>query len=465
MKKTRKLVLFQYNCYNEMEKKLENYAKEGLILEKNSSLFWTFAKTEPQNLKYTVTYFKEGSIFNPDQTENHITYVEYAKASGWDLVCQNGQVQIFSNSQENPTPFDTDEHEKLKNIHACMKQSLIPSQLFMFGIILLNLSLRIPMILSQPTYYFTEKIDILCLFLFFIVLIFSGNTLINYFSWYIKSKKSVNLGGDILDAYSKPKRIFELLLLVIDLSLVGYIFYLLFQGTAIEFVVLVCMQMPILFVIYNVFIRVQKKLKISAKVNRIVSTLALALTAILSTAIIVSVALHSNFEEPTEKIYTTVEWESSLGESYEYRLYQDELPLTCEDLYGEIDFDEYSYKKNIEQTFLLTKEEFLQTAVPSENNPPEIEYVIYTTNFNWVSDLVIKELTGNNGLRTVYTEAIPSDVFGTSEAYTFYHLNAGEKSYYGEYVLIYQDKIVNINTEQQLTAEEIDVVNNKLQLK
>ncbi len=46
-----------YNYYKEIEQKLEHYAKKGLVLEKMGSSLWTFQKNEPQNLKYTVTYF------------------------------------------------------------------------------------------------------------------------------------------------------------------------------------------------------------------------------------------------------------------------------------------------------------------------------------------------------------------------------------------------------------------------
>lgn len=57
MKNTKRLMLMNYNYYKEIEQKLELYAKKGLVLEKMGPYLWTFKKTEPQNLKYAVTYF------------------------------------------------------------------------------------------------------------------------------------------------------------------------------------------------------------------------------------------------------------------------------------------------------------------------------------------------------------------------------------------------------------------------
>ena len=123
-----------YNYYKEIAQKLEHYAKKGLVLEKMGPYLWTFKKIEPQNLKYTITYFTEGSIFNPHPSDNQQTYFEYAKAAGWDFVCEYNQMQIFSSSLEKPPEFETDEKENLENIHKCMKKDFVASQLLMLVI-------------------------------------------------------------------------------------------------------------------------------------------------------------------------------------------------------------------------------------------------------------------------------------------------------------------------------------------
>ena len=132
-------MFINYNYYKEIEQKLERYAEKGLVLEKMGPYLWTFKKAEPQNLKYTATFFAEGSVFNPQPTDNQQNYFDYAKAAGWDFVCEYNQMQIFSSSLENPPEFETDEKEMLENIHKCMKKSFVVSQLLMIVVFGLNL--------------------------------------------------------------------------------------------------------------------------------------------------------------------------------------------------------------------------------------------------------------------------------------------------------------------------------------
>ena len=127
----KKLILFQFNHYKDIELKLEKMAEKGLFLKKVGTLFWTFEKSEPKKVKYTVTYFSEASIFNPTDTDNQQTYYDYAKESGWNFVAQLNQMQIFSSEDESPIPLETDEKEKLENIKKCMKKNFLPSTLSM----------------------------------------------------------------------------------------------------------------------------------------------------------------------------------------------------------------------------------------------------------------------------------------------------------------------------------------------
>ena len=96
MSDTKRIIDFRFDRYEETERKLEKLAAKGLFLKECGSFLWTFRKGEPQKLKYTVTYFSEGSVFNPCITDNQQTYFDYAKAAGLDFVTGCNQMQIFS---------------------------------------------------------------------------------------------------------------------------------------------------------------------------------------------------------------------------------------------------------------------------------------------------------------------------------------------------------------------------------
>lgn len=453
MKNTKRLMLMNYSYYKEIEKKLELYAKKGLFLEKMGPYFWTFKKTEPQNLKYTVTYFAEGSVFNPHPTDNQQTYFDYAKAAGWDFVCEYNQMQIFCSSLENPPEFETDEKEKLENIHKCMKKSFVISQLLMLLVFALNLFLRLNSLKRNPTDFLSSNIDLAALLMFISIILYSSYTLINYFMWYNKSKKSVDMGGFIIENFSKIRRYFEIGYLIFLFSLIGYMFIHLSTNTAFGIIALSVAQLPLFALVFWGSITLLKRRKFSANANKIISTSLLILTGVLYLGFMFYSIPRFSFSERSNKPYTTVG---------EYRLYSYKIPLTCEDLYGHIDFEYYSYEADEENTPLLHRNHYSQTSPPMKNAPPELEYSIYEPKFEFVKNIVVSDLTKLNDWSDRKLETLDNAVFSTEKAYAFYYEEANGKLFSGEYILVFTDKIIHIDAETPFTDEQIEIVKSKL---
>ena len=453
MKNTKRLMLMNYSYYKEIEKKLELYAKKGLVLEKMGPYFWTFKKTEPQNLKYTVTYFAEGSVFNPHPTDNQQTYFDYAKAAGWDFVCEYNQMQIFCSSLENPPEFETDEKEKLENIHKCMKKSFVISQLLMLVVFALNLYLRFNILKRNPTDFLSSNVDLAALLMFFSIILYSSYTLINYFMWYNKSKKSVDMGCSIIENFNKTQRYFDIGYLIFLFSLVGYMFIHLSTNTAFGIIALSVAQLPLFALVFWGSITLLKRRKFSANANKIISTSLLILTGVLYLGFIFYSIPRFNFSERSNKPYTTVG---------EYRLYSDKIPLTCEDLYGHIDFEYYSYEADEEDTPLLHRSHYSQTRPPMKNAPPELEYSIYEPKFEFVKNIVVSDLTKLNEWSDRKLKALDNAVFSTEKAYAFYYEEANGKLFSGEYILVFTDKIIHIDADTPFTDEQIEIIKSKL---
>ena len=462
MKNTKRLMLMNYNYYKEIEQKLELYAKKGLVLEKMGPYLWTFKKTEPQNLKYTVTYFAEGSVFNPHPTDNQQTYFDYAKAAGWDFVCEYNQMQIFCSSLENPPEFETDEKEKLENIHKCMKKSFVVSQLLMLVVFALNLFLRLNSLKRNPTDFLSSNIDLATFLMFFCIILYSSYTLINYYMWYNKSKKSVDMGGSIIENFNKTRRYFDIGYLIFLFSLVGYMFLHLLTNTAFGIIALSVVQLPLFALIFWGSITLLKRRKISANANKIISISLLIITGVLYLGFIFYSIPRFSFSERSNKPYTTVDWEVYEGMTREYRLYSDKIPLTCEDLYGHIDFEYYSYEADVEDTPLLHKSHYSQTRPPMKNAPPKLEYSIYKPKFEFVKNIVVSDLTKLEDWSDRKLETLDNAIFSTEKAYAFYYEEANEKLFSGEYILVFTDKIIQIDAETSFTDEQIEIIKNKL---
>ena len=462
MKNTKRLMLMNYNYYKEIEQKLELYAKKRLVLEKMGPYLWTFKKTEPQNLKYTVTYFAEGSVFNPHPTDNQQTYFDYAKAAGWDFVCEYNQMQIFCSSHENPPEFETDEKEKLENIHKCMKKSFVVSQLLMLVVFALNLFLRLNSLKRNPTDFLSSNIDLATFLMFFCIILYSSYTLINYYMWYNKSKKSVDMGGSIIENFNKTRRYFDIGYLIFLFSLVGYMFIHLLTNTAFGIIAISVVQLPLFALIFWGSITLLKRRKISANANKIISISLLIITGVLYLGFIFYSIPRFSFSERSNKPYTTVDWEVYEGMTREYRLYSDKIPLTCEDLYGHIDFEYYSYEADVEDTPMLHRSHYSQTRPPMKNAPPKLEYSIYKPKFEFVKNIVVSDLTKLEDWSDRKLETLDNAIFSTEKAYAFYYENPNEKLFSGEYILVFTDKIIHIDAETPFTDEQIEIIKNKL---
>jgi len=462
MKTTKKFMLINYNYYKEIEQKLERYAGKGLVLEKMGPYLWTFKKTEPQSLKYTVTYFAEGSVFNPHPTDNQQTYFDYAKAAGWDFVCEYNQMQIFSSSLENPPEFETDEKEKLENIHKCMKKSFVVSQLLMLAVFALNLFLRLNSLKRNPTDFLSSNIDLTTLIMSLSVILYSSYTLINYYMWYNKSRRSVAMGGSIIDNFNKTRRYFDIGYLIFLFSLVGYMFICLLPNTAFGIIALSVVQLPLFALVFWGSITLLKRCKISVKANRVISISLLILTGVLYLGFIFYSISQFSFPERSNKPYTTVDWEMYDGMTSEYRLYSDKIPITCEDLYGNIDFEYYSYETEEEDTPLLHRSHYSQTIPPMKNAPPQLEYSIYKPKFEFVKNIVVSDLTKLDDWSDRKLETLDNAIFSTKKAYAFYYEEANRKLFSGEYILVFTDKVIHIAAESPFTDEQINIVKSEL---
>ena len=455
-------MFINYNYYKEIEQKLERYAEKGLVLEKMGPYLWTFKKAEPQNLKYTATFFAEGSVFNPQPTDNQQNYFDYAKAAGWDFVCEYNQMQIFSSSLENPPEFETDEKEMLENIHKCMKKSFVVSQLLMIVVFALILFLQLNSLEKYPTDFLSSNVDLAILLMFFSIILNSSYTLIDYYMWYKKSQKSVAMGGSIIDNFNKTRRYFDIGYLIFLFLLVGYIFVPLLTNAAFGMIALSVAQFPLFALVFWGSITLLKRRKISAKANKIISSSLLILTGVLYIGFVFYSISHFNFPERSNKPYTTVDWEMYDGMIREYHLYNDKIPLTCEDLYGHINFKQYSYEADEEDTPMLHRSHYSQTRPPMKNAPPELEYSIYKPKFEFVKNIVVSDLTKLDDWSDRKLETLDNAIFSTEKAYAFYYEEANGKLFSGEYILVFADKIIHIDVEKPFTDDQIKIVKSKL---
>lgn len=455
----KKLIYFRVDRYEDIERKLERLASRGLFLEECSAFFWTFKRGEPQKLKYAVTFFSEGSVFNPGITDNQQTYIDYAAAAGWDFAAQMNQMQIFCSKAGNPVPFETDEREKLQNIKKCMNKSYIPSLLLLLLVFVFNLLVQYHSFRNNPIDFLSSPARLVSAWMIFAVVFYEAYILLDYLLWLRRSERSVAKGGTCMERSSLIARAVNISVMVLSFASLGYLLYLLFFQMRGPALLLCLVQVPVLMLLFHGSVKFLRKKKASALINKIVSVTLLLIAEFAYLAVIMLLILKFGFGGEDARPYRTIAWPPDAASNYVYKLYREEIPLTCEDLYGQTDYEYYSYERELDSTVFLTTRAYRQTSLPAREAPPEIEYEILETRFDFVYRLAREKLLELPKWRDKESfEVLDNDVFHTVEAYQRFYDGTPD----GSYVLLFEDKIVTLNLEAVPDERQLQIIKEKL---
>ena len=114
--------LYSYYDHAGIVRHLEDMARQGWQLEKSGSVFWTYRRCEPTEAHYAVVYFSKASQFDPEPPAEQREFWELCKATGWELVTNRYQMQIFRNPAPDAIPIETDPVVQVENVRAAMKK-------------------------------------------------------------------------------------------------------------------------------------------------------------------------------------------------------------------------------------------------------------------------------------------------------------------------------------------------------
>ena len=175
--------LYQADDAAAMEKKLEQLAERGWLLERVTNWGWHLRRAEPQQVKYTVTYFPDASVFDSGVTAGQEVYGDYCRAAGWECVSAYGPIQYFRSARPDPAPIETDEGEKLRTIHKSMRKTLVFSHFLLLAAWLINLAMRLSDLYRDPISVLTGTRTLLTLLLPAGLVVYLSGVLIDYLIW------------------------------------------------------------------------------------------------------------------------------------------------------------------------------------------------------------------------------------------------------------------------------------------
>lgn len=189
----RRLELFSFYDYTGMERHLEKMAERGWLLE-TVGFLWKYRRIVPQKLHFSVCFYPNASELDPTTPEGQLAYQELCGHTGWVLAAQSGQMQIFYNEQENPTPIETDPGMEIDTVHRAVKKTYLVSYFVLLGIAVIQLAFLTIQAVQDPIHQLSSNtwlFSVLCWVLIFVMM---SVDLIGYYHWRYRAREAAENG-------------------------------------------------------------------------------------------------------------------------------------------------------------------------------------------------------------------------------------------------------------------------------
>ena len=444
---------------------LEKMAEKGWMLEKIANYGWIYRRIEPKKVHFAVSYYPNASEFDPEPLEEQKMLHELCAEKGWKLACTSAQMQIFYNENENPMLLETKPELELEAIHESAKKSFLPSYFLLLGISILQGAMFVSSLLGDPIELLSNSTRLFTGVAFFDLFLLCSVELICYFTWHKKAKQAAEQ-GEFLEVPSTTK--FQKGVVgVVCLGALYWAINFILGGTKLQRWIGISMffYMLLLVFIVNSVKEFLKRKNTSRGLNR-------------------AVTIFSSFAAAFGMMFliTFVMLKASAGglmaergeETYEYNgttwvIHQDELPFTIEDLL-DIEFEGYiKERRETESLFLGQMRTWQRPRFDVEDyvNIPQLAYRIVVVKLPVLYELC-KE-------RMIYEEEHPHSIikertyqpedektWGAKEVYRLYDPEYGAKN---DYLLCYEDMLVEISFDWEPTTEQMKIVGEKLNRK
>ncbi len=447
MKRTRRdWIPFSFYDHTGMEKHLEKMAQKGWMLEELTSFGWKYREIQPQKLHFSVSFDTRASEFEPEPTEEQYTFQEFCQRSGWKLAAASGQMQVFYNEEEDPLPIQTDPEMEVRMVGKLARR-MVPAYLILLVLGFFVGGSWCYSLIHTPIKLLTTPGSTFMGLCWLGLFVYSVTDLITYFVWRRRALAAAQRGE-----FLPTRGCHKLMYVVLGMIVLGLMYWLATERRPGMRLVTggILLAYVVVFLSVNGTKRTLKRRKASAGVNRAIT---LSLDVILSVILVGAVMFL--FIRGLQSGAISVEQEIS-------------APLSASDLTG-VDEEKYLTTVSVEMTpFLDRREVWSRTGFDQAEELPGMEYVLVNVHVPWIYDACFRELCRDSvvdvafPIQKEYTcvqyETIDPTPWGADEVYQF----SLEGELQQTYILCWQDKLVQLKADWDLTAEQMAVAGEKL---
>ncbi len=466
MKTTKKeMRMFSFFDYDGMAKHFEDMAAKGWMLDKVTRNNFVYRKADPQKVKFAVTYYADASDFDRHITDGQMDLNEFCRVAGWQFIGSIAQMHIYCNFNENPLPLETDPVVQVANVHNAMKKNFLPSSILLVILSLSIIGIYVSQLITNPTYQLVDNSPFYIVVIYLTIIALVGRELVVYIIWKKKAAARAAEGYPVPSGKSSVKFQIGALVWVIAIA-AAYIMSMLTQFRPV-FIITTYGIMLVTFVIALGGRELFKKLNFSRNANRIASVLLAFAWTFIATGGIAALVVknHINIKKERPRPVETYEY---LG--YSWEIYKQDIPLKVEHFVPDVtDTEIYSYEADVKEGAFATKTEARQQARRDlQLDVPEIRYEIYKTDFKWAYNLLFEDLYKD---MEYYTKDIPEEFntvlkeedpgqWGAVKAYRQYEAGLYPT---GNYLLCFENSIVELHYYDDLTPQQKKLIGDRLQ--
>lgn len=425
-------------------KYLEKQAAEGwMLIGIVSGFMWEFKRIEPQQLKFSVVYFGKASEYDHEPTEGQQSFREYCEHSGWSFAASNAQTFVFYTADENAVPIETDALVEVENIHYVMKRKYILPYITIVLLQGFNLFMHLRELFDEPISSLISNTYISLIVTLVTIVLFFLYEVVGYFNWYFKAVRVAKTYGGFVDTKSYSKEFLSIAFIIIIFALLNMAFsadnkvlYSIAGAAAVAIAILVIIRGSI---------RLMKMMKVSAKINRILSII---ISVGLSLAIIMFV---------TPAIIKNTPDNVADNQDFSGYVEADEFSRTMPIELGDFQAEAEPYFSSIKEEKSLALK---QTNAWQRAKGMELEYVVLDIRLPFVYNLCLNNIFDKYFVLGNFYDApwdnisykeVPATPWGANKAY--------ELCAYGEhvnrYLLCYDNMIVEFIPSWELTDEQV----------
>lgn len=418
---------------------LEGKAREGWVLEHVFGIWWTFRRTEPRPAHVWISYLTQ-DVYDPEPSEKLEDMTELGEHTGWQLTVTTPTMQVFYNWEHHPIPMETDPVVQVEGMHRSLKQGALTLYRVLFGLAVACLLVNLWCLLEMPLWALSHYAEwMLDDFLLFVVI---GAELIPYELWHRKARKMA-AQGVWLDTRPWGRVIRWVLIAYVILWLAGIVVTLVVKPWAHArlFIVVTGVSFAVGWC-FVLWIRdVLRRRKVSRGKNEVI-TAAVSFFAVMAfVSVMAAVFTHWNWFSPTS------------ADSWWSR-YADGLPLTVQQLRGEVEDQEFWIHRDGEESLVLGQYQGWQVSEKETGSGEDMDTLMYTVTL--VKLPILYDLCRDEMLWEDHEPVDPAPWLA-QEAY-----QETEHGRLRTYLLCYETCVVEIRFGWEPTREQMQQVGEKL---